>query len=133
RRRGWSVAGKAAWCAVALFVLAGVAACSGDDSDDSGQAGATTTAAPDTTSTTAAPPETEGGGDESADEDGGAVDPRSEVRSVEVAETADHGEFDGVAYVRMTGSIQGVVGPDEAVAGLDGLAMDDEGLYRYSA
>ena len=50
---------------------------------------------------------------------------------VEAVEPA--GEFGGVVYERVRGTVHGMLGPDEDVAGIDLLPMVDDGCYPYRA
>jgi hypothetical protein len=57
----------------------------------------------------------------------------SRITSVTVASTQPVGTFHGAAYVRLVGSVAGVVAPDERIVGLAGLPKDAAGDYDYSA
>jgi hypothetical protein len=57
----------------------------------------------------------------------------SRITSVSVATTQQVGTFNGAAYVRLVGTVEGVVGPHEQVDGLKALPKDRAGDYRYSA
>jgi hypothetical protein len=50
-----------------------------------------------------------------------------------VTSTQPVGTFDGAAYVRLVGSVDGVVGSGEPVEGLSGQPRDAAGDFRYSA
>jgi hypothetical protein len=57
----------------------------------------------------------------------------SRITAVTVTTTQPVGTFNGAAYVRIVGTVNGVVGPDESVVGLAEVAKDAEGNYPYSA
>ena len=57
----------------------------------------------------------------------------SRITAVTVASTQPLGTFNGADYVRLVGTVQGVVGPDEHVVGLDAVPKDAAGNYPYSA
>lgn len=67
------------------------------------------------------------------DQSTGRVSDPSRVTSVTVSSTTPVGTFHGAAYVRMVGTLSGVVGPQENVAGLGALPKDANGDYDYSA
>jgi hypothetical protein len=57
----------------------------------------------------------------------------SRIRAVHVSALAPVGVFAGAGYVRLVGTLDGVVGPEEDVVGLDTLPRDADGAYHYSA
>ncbi|HKN97102.1 MAG TPA: hypothetical protein VJX10_08310, partial [Pseudonocardiaceae bacterium] len=63
----------------------------------------------------------------------GRVPDSSRVTSVTVSSTTPVGTFHGAAYVRVIGTLSGVVGPNEHVVGLTALPKDARGDYDYSA
>ncbi len=58
-------------------------------------------------------------------------DERSRVTGIDVDAVEDVGEFAGVAYERVRGTVFGVLGPNEDVAGIDLLPMVEDGCYPY--
>jgi hypothetical protein len=63
----------------------------------------------------------------------GWVSDSSRVASVSVSSSTPVGTFHGAAYVRVVGTLTGVVGPHEDIVGLSGLPKDAHGDYDYSA
>jgi Alpha/beta hydrolase domain len=57
----------------------------------------------------------------------------SQLTTVEVSAAAPAGSFNGVAYVRIAGTVHGVVAPKEDVVGLDALPKDSSGHYAYAS
>lgn len=57
----------------------------------------------------------------------------SHITAVTVNQTQPVGTFNGAAYVRLVGTVSGVVAPNEAVVGLAALPKDAAGDYDYSA
>jgi Alpha/beta hydrolase domain len=57
----------------------------------------------------------------------------SRITSVTVTINQPVGTFNGAAYVRLAGTVNGVVGPDEPVVGLADVPKDADGNYPYSA
>jgi hypothetical protein len=57
----------------------------------------------------------------------------SRITAVTIASTQPVGTFNGADYIRLVGTVQGVVGPDERVVGLDGVTKDADGNVAYSA
>ncbi|HEX5403802.1 MAG TPA: alpha/beta hydrolase domain-containing protein [Pseudonocardiaceae bacterium] len=58
---------------------------------------------------------------------------RSRITSVTVSSTQPVGTFHGAAYVRLVGTVTGVVDPHERIVGLADLPKDSAGAYDYSA
>jgi hypothetical protein len=61
------------------------------------------------------------------------TDARSRVTTVEIDAVEPLGEFGGVAFERVRGTVLGVLGPDEDLAGIDLLPMVEDGCYPYRA
>jgi hypothetical protein len=57
----------------------------------------------------------------------------SRITSVTVSSIQPVGTFHGAAYVRLVGTVTGVVDPDEQIVGLADLPKDAAGDYDYSA
>ncbi len=64
---------------------------------------------------------------------GGWLSDSSRITSVTVSSSQQVGRFHGAAYVRLVGTLAGVVGPHERIVGLAGLPKDSAGDYHYSA
>jgi hypothetical protein len=64
---------------------------------------------------------------------GAAADPPrlSRLVAVEIRTVAAGGEHAGVAYVRLGGTVRGVIDPADAVVGLGALPKTPQGLYEY--
>jgi hypothetical protein len=58
-------------------------------------------------------------------------DARSRVTAIDIDAVEPVGEFGGIAYERVRGTVLGVLGPDEDVAGIDLLPMVERGCYPY--
>jgi hypothetical protein len=57
----------------------------------------------------------------------------SQVTRVEVATVVPAGAYGGVVYVRVSGTVHGVVAPGEDVVGLAALKADKDGGYEYAS
>lgn len=57
----------------------------------------------------------------------------SQLRTVDVSAVAPAGSFNGITYVRVAGTVHGVVAPGEDVVGLDTLPKDATGHYAYAS
>src|SRR5690348_6793384 len=57
----------------------------------------------------------------------------SRITAVTVTSNQPVGTFNGAAYVRLVGTVDGVVSPREAVAGLAGVPRGADGMVHYSA
>ena len=57
----------------------------------------------------------------------------SQLTTVDVRTIAPAGSFNGIEYVRVAGTVQGVVAPGEDVVGLDALPKDASGHYAYAS
>jgi hypothetical protein len=57
----------------------------------------------------------------------------SHLTSVEVRQVQPDKSYGGVAYVRVSGTVHGVVGPGENVVGLDRLPKDAAGDFEYAS
>ena len=62
-----------------------------------------------------------------------ATEEFSRVTAVHVLGRTPIGEFDGVDYVRIHGTLEGVVTPLDDVVGFDSLPLDADGNYAYTA
>jgi hypothetical protein len=57
----------------------------------------------------------------------------SRITAVTVTSNQSVGTFNGAAYVRIVGTVAGVVGPDEQIVGLDAVPKDADGNVPYTA
>ena len=57
----------------------------------------------------------------------------SRITKVNILGRASMGRFDGVRYVRIHGTVEGVVAPGDDVGGFDTLSLDADGNYAYTS
>src|SRR5690349_58331 len=57
----------------------------------------------------------------------------SRITAVTVTSNVPVGTFNGAAYVRIVGTVAGVVGPDESIVGLDAVPKAADGNVPYTA
>jgi len=57
----------------------------------------------------------------------------SRITKVDIAGRASMGRFDGIPYVRIHGTVEGVVAPGDDVVGFDTLTVDADGNYAYTS
>ncbi len=57
----------------------------------------------------------------------------SRVTSIHVVDRSRVGRFDGVAYVRIYGTMEGIVTPTDNVVNFNSLPLDADGNFVYRA
>ena len=57
----------------------------------------------------------------------------SRITKVNILGRASMGRFDSVRYVRIHGTVEGVVTPHDDVVGFHTLPLDDDGNYAYTS